>query len=103
MLSKRVFKTKNETEVTFAFSRDNVKTVELVGEFNCWQPAPMKFNTKKKVFITKVRLPNDRSYHFRYLLNGQEWENDYEADNYVANDFGSENSVVSTGCHNKCL
>jgi len=100
MLTKRVFKTKNETEVTFAFSRDNVKSVDLVAEFNSWQPAPMKFNAKKKVFTTKVRLPNDRSYHFRYLLNGQEWENDYEADNYVPNEFGSDNSVVSTACHN---
>lgn len=96
MLTKRIFKTKNETEVTFVFARDDVKKVELVADFNRWKPSAMKFNNKKKVFTTKVRLPNDGLYHFKYLLDGQEWENDYEADQYIANEFGSENSVVLT-------
>jgi hypothetical protein len=30
------------------------------------------------------------------LLNNTEWENDYQADQYLANEFGSENSVVLT-------
>lgn len=96
MLSKRTFKTKNETEVTFTFSRDDVKTVELVADFNRWQPTPMQFNRQKKIFSTKVKLPNDNLFHFKYLLNGTEWENDYLADKYIANNFGTENSVVST-------
>jgi len=96
MLSKRTFKTKNETEVTFVFSREDVKKVELVADFNHWQPAPMKFDRKNKRFTAKVRLPNDNAFHFKYLLDGKEWENDYNAEQYIPNDFGSDNSVVST-------
>jgi 1,4-alpha-glucan branching enzyme len=96
VLTKRVFKTKDETEVTFAFSQEGAKTVDLVADFNSWQPVPMKFNNKKKIFTTKARLPNNASFHFRYLLNGMEWENDHAADAYIANSFGSDNSVVLT-------
>ncbi|TYK65454.1 isoamylase early set domain-containing protein [Colwellia echini] len=96
MISKRTFKTKDETEVTFIFSRDDVKKVELVADFNQWQPSSMKFDRKNNRFTAKVRLPNDNIFHFKYLLDGKEWENDYAADHYLPNVFGSENSVVST-------
>lgn len=96
MLSKKFFKTKAEAEVTFEYTRSDVKTVELVADFNNWQPVAMKFNKKDKTFKTKVKLPKDGSFHFRYLVNGAEWENDQKADQYILNEFGSENSVVMT-------
>ena len=96
MLTKKFFKTKQEAEVTFDFNRDDVTSVVLYAEFNQWQPVPMKFNKSAKAFRTKVRLPKGEQYAFRYLLNDQEWENDYKADAYQANEFGSEDSVVST-------
>ncbi|MFD2166202.1 isoamylase early set domain-containing protein [Thalassotalea euphylliae] len=96
MLTKKYFKTKNEAEVTFEFSRDDVDSVELLGEFTDWQPVEMKFNKKSNVFRAKLRLPVGESFHFRYLLNGEEWENDYNADQYMPNVYGSDNSVVHT-------
>ena len=96
MLTKKFFKTKDETEVTFEFNRSDVKSAVLIGDFNDWQAIEMKFNKKTKSFKTKIRLPKGGVFHFRYLLNDSEWENDYEADQYLPNDFGSENSVVST-------
>ncbi|WP_371188650.1 isoamylase early set domain-containing protein [Thalassotalea maritima] len=96
MLTKKFFKTKDEAEITFDFSRDDVESAALVGEFNDWQPINMKYVKSAKVFRAKVRLPKDQQFEFRYLLNGDEWENDYKADNYLANEYGSENSVVST-------
>ncbi|QDP00449.1 isoamylase early set domain-containing protein [Thalassotalea sp. PS06] len=96
MLTKRFFKTKDETEVTFEFARPDVTSVALVGEFTDWQPVAMKFSKKANAFRTKVRLPKDQSFHFRYLLNESEWENDYAADSYLPNEFGSDNSVVVT-------
>lgn len=96
VLSKKFFKTKNEAEVTFEYSGSDVESVSLVAEFNDWQPAPMKFVKKDKVFRAKVRLPKGQDFHFRYLINGEEWENDHKADAYVANQFGTDNSVVST-------
>jgi 1,4-alpha-glucan branching enzyme len=96
MLTKKFFKTKDETEVTFEFNRSDVTSAELVADFNDWQAIEMKFNKKTQSFKTKVRLPKGGDFHFRYLLNKTEWENDYKADQYLPNEFGSENSVVNT-------
>jgi hypothetical protein len=35
-----------------------------------------------------------RRYRFRYLLDGERWANDGAADDYVANDFGVDDSVI---------
>ncbi|PKI17958.1 isoamylase early set domain-containing protein [Colwellia sp. 12G3] len=96
MLTKKFFKTKDEAEVTFEFNRSDVTTAMLVGDFNDWQAIEMKFNKKTQSFKTKLRLPKGGTFHFRYLLNNTEWENDDKADQYLPNDFGSDNSVVTT-------
>ena len=96
MLTKKFFKTKDEAEITFEFKRADVTSAVLVADFNNWQAIEMKFNKKTKIFKTKVRLPKDGTFHFRYLLNNTEWENDYKADQYLPNTFGTENSVVNT-------
>ena len=96
MLKKKFFKTKKEAEVTFEFSRDDIKSVALAGEFNEWSPLTMKYVKKDKVFRTRVRLPKDSSFRFKYLLDNETWENDYQADAYVPNQFGTEDSVVNT-------
>lgn len=96
MLTKKFFKTKEEVEITFEFNRSDVTSVSLVADFNHWQGVGMKFNKKTQSFKTKVRLPKDGTFHFRYLLNNTEWENDNKADQYLPNEFGSDNSVVTT-------
>ena len=45
--------------------------------------------------ITLV-LPKGQEYQFRYLVNGHDWHNDWHADKYARNKFGSDNSVVVT-------
>jgi hypothetical protein len=37
---------------------------------------------------------NDCESEFRYLLDGITWQNDRQADKYVSNVYGSENSVA---------
>jgi hypothetical protein len=41
-------------------------------------------------------LPKGREYQFRYLVNGQDWHNEWHADEYVSNRFGTDNSVIVT-------
>ncbi|MFK0572558.1 isoamylase early set domain-containing protein [Endozoicomonas sp.] len=96
MLKKKVIKKTAETEVTFEFAKKGIQSVSLVADFNEWQPVIMKYNKKQKAFRTTVRLPKDQTFHFRYLLDEMVWENDYQADDYVSNSFGSDNSVVHT-------
>lgn len=96
MLTKKFFKTKDEAEVTFEFFKDGSDSVSLVGEFNGWKPLTMRYVKKDKVFRTRVRLPKNAEFHFRYLINQQEWDNDFAADAYYPNQFGSDNSIVNT-------
>lgn len=55
--------------------------------FNDWKHTPMK--------RSKIYLRPDCDYEFRYLLDGVTWENDLQADRYVPNVYGSENSAVA--------
>ena len=73
------------------------KKVVLVGDFNDWDAeAGIKMKKQKNVYKTTVELETGKEYEFRYLLDGETWENDWAADKYVATPFGVENSVVST-------
>ncbi|GAB3517521.1 isoamylase early set domain-containing protein [Photobacterium alginatilyticum] len=97
MIKKRVFKTKDEVEVTFEWPvDDDIDVISLVADFNQWEVKPMSLNKRTKTFKYKVRLGKNQSYQFRYLLNDNVWENDPDADSLVENDFGSKNSLLST-------
>lgn len=98
-LRKQYLKRKPLCKVTFSLPTDGLgspRSAHLVGDFNNWNKtaAPMR-RLKNGSFTLTVTLERNREYQFRYLLDGQRWENDREADRYVPNDFGSENSVVA--------
>lgn len=97
-LKKQYLKAGRVCKVTFSLARESVdstSTVHLVGDFNNWNESaiPMK-KLKNGTFTVTIALERNREYQFRYLLDGQRWENDWKADKYVGNDYGSENSVV---------
>ena len=46
-------------------------------------------------YAATVDLETGRNYEFRYLIGKSKWENDWQADGYVPNPFGFDNSVVS--------
>jgi hypothetical protein len=45
-------------------------------------------------FSLTIELEPGRAYRFRYLLDGDRWENDWAADAYVPNEFGADDSLV---------
>lgn len=98
-LKKKNLKSKPVTKVTFRVPADlgrDAREVCLVGEFNNWNPGatPMK-KLKSGEFTATVDLSQGARYHFRYLIDGTTWENDWEADEYRPSGLGdSENSVV---------
>lgn len=94
MLAKKYFKTKDECEVTFEVATE-AREVALVCEANNWEPVAMK-RAKDGAFRTKVRLPKEGQFQFRYLVDNDSWWNDEAADAYWPNEYGSENSVVFT-------
>lgn len=98
-LSKQFVKSKSVFKVTFTVPAEaaaEAKKVALVGEFNGWNPEEAIALKKQKdgSFKTSLEL-GAGEYQFRYILDGEKWENDWEADKYVAAGVdATENSVV---------
>jgi len=96
MLIKNYSKTGRYCRVTFKIPADvQAESATLCGDFNEWDAGanPMK-RLKDGAFSATVSVPAGNSYRFRYLLDGDRWENDWEADGYVANVHGSDDSVL---------
>ncbi|MDC0602423.1 isoamylase early set domain-containing protein [Aliiglaciecola sp.] len=97
---KQYLKSKPVCKVTFKLTKEeakNAENVRLVGDFNDWDLSsiPMK-KLKNGSFSSTVELPKDAEYQFRYLLDDQEWENDWNADAYVTSPISfDDNSVVT--------
>lgn len=97
MIKKNYSKSGKICRVTFKFNNSTgYGNASLVGDFNDWslQKNPMK-KLKNGSFSITISLQAGNSYQFRYLLDEDAWVNDEEADSYVANKFGEENSVVA--------
>jgi 1,4-alpha-glucan branching enzyme len=97
MLIKNYSKSGTICRVTFKYNNsDSSENAALVGDFNNWsvQENPMK-KLKNGAFSVTISLPAGNSYQFRYLLDGSNWVNDAEADSYVTNQYGEENSIVT--------
>lgn len=95
-ITKQYLKSKPVCKVTFAVPAAEANTVKVVGTFNGWNEKKAlelkKF--KNGTFKGTVDLEKDNSYEFRYLVDGT-FVNDDQADSFVGNDFGSENSVLN--------
>jgi 1,4-alpha-glucan branching enzyme len=66
----------------------------VVGDFNGWSGGAEMTKRKDGRLSVTVSLEAGRVYRYRFLLHGERWENDWEADAYVANEFGSEDSLI---------
>src|SRR3989304_733364 len=96
MLEKKYTKKGQVCSVTFALPEAiEADSICLVGEFNDWDAAvtPMT-RSEDGIFRAKLELETGRAYQFRYLINGGQWQNDSEADGYVPNGYGEDNSLV---------
>lgn len=94
---KKTYASSGKTcRVTFELPAEaGAQSVALCGEFNDWDKAshPLKLR-KKGNFSLTITLEAGKSYRFRYWVDGARWENDWSADAYLPNTFGSEDSVV---------
>jgi hypothetical protein len=58
------------------------------------RPAPTSCTATPRGVSLTVSLGTGRAYRFRYLLDGQRWDNDWAAGAYVRNGFGGDDPVV---------
>ena len=87
---------KGKARVTFTVDPQvGAQAAAVCGEWNDWSAdAGVMHRDAEGGFSLTVDLDAGRAYRFRYLLDGQRWDNDWAADAYVANDFGGDDSVV---------
>lgn len=99
-IKKQFLKSKPVCKVTFTMPKDAAKSAEsvhVVGEFNHWETTTPMQQLKNGDFKVVLELPKDQTYQYRYLINGTQWENDSQADQYqYVPEFSTENSVVIT-------
>ena len=96
-IKKQYLKSKPVCKVTFTVPAEDAKKVAVVGDFNDWKPkGSLLKKLKNGTFKGTIELPKEKTYEFKYLIDGS-YFNDSEADGYVWNDFaGSENAVLAT-------
>ena len=83
--------------VRFVLWAENVREIQVVGDFNNWDPDKNLFteNQTDGSYSVEVILPSEQEYQFRYLWDGVQWFNEPEADKQVDTYFaGSKNSVI---------
>ena len=95
MLQKKLLADR-KFEVTFRMPPlDDVVELYLCGDFNGWQINGIPLTLESDgTWVARVVLDAGKSYRFRYRDSQGRWLNDREADSYVPNDFGSEDSVL---------
>jgi hypothetical protein len=101
MIQKRFVRSRQVCKITFAVpeaelpDKLDIDALYIVGDFNEWHETatPMKRN-RKGVYRATIELLPGQDTQFRYLANGEHWFNGWDADDYVPNDFGSENCLL---------
>lgn len=70
--------------------------VHLVGDFNKWDRSAHSLTQRwsDEAWVITLELDAGQAYQFRYLIDGQNWCNEPQADGYAPNPYGGDNSVV---------
>ena len=92
---KKTAQKNGKISVTFELPAGVVEqTAAVCGDFNGWttDALPMK-RRKDGSYSATIRLDPGR-YRYRYLLDGERWENDWRADAYEPNEYGSDDSIL---------
>lgn len=95
-ITKQYLKSKPVCKVTFSIQAEEAKEVSVVGTFNDWNASatPLK-KLKSGLFKGTVDLEQDKSYEFKYIVDG-EFVNDDAADDYVWNAYACGDNCVVT-------
>jgi len=96
MPARRAVK-RDTVDVTFTLPAEvHADSAMLCGDFNEWSTGgiPLERSDDGSWHAT-VALEPGRAYRYRFLLDGERWENAWDADEYVPNPYGGEDSVIS--------
>lgn len=98
-MNKSYLKTKKGiVKITFELPPDiSAQQAVVVGEFNNWDPSATPMKRKKDgSFSAALNLESGKEYRYKFYLDGSRWENDPNPDRLVANNFGTQDSLITT-------
>lgn len=80
--------------VDFTVAAPDAKAVCVVGEFNDWsvETHPLQQQDYGTWRIT-LQLPPGR-YQYKFVIDGNKWEDDADNPNRTINEFGTSNSIL---------
>ena len=94
MPRKTPVKNKTAAKVTFEV-REDAGAVHVAGDFNGWSTSATPLAKRKDGrFSTTITLLTGKEYRYRYVVDGDRWTNDADADRYEANDHGSDDCII---------
>jgi len=85
----------SEKSVTFTVRADPGKDVYIAGTFNQWNPTGKKMTSKKNegIYTATLKLAPG-VYEYKFVIDGT-WCADPECADWVQNDHGTLNSVIT--------
>jgi hypothetical protein len=87
---------REEVLVRFELVAPEARSVNLVGDFNDWDPHrfAMKDTTGEGNWQIAIRLKKGQVYTYNFLMDGQQWIADPNSLRQVDDGFGGKNSVL---------
>ena len=96
MLTKRAGR-EGKVLVTFSMPAATwADTIYVVGDFNGWDKWATQLRQTDGGWLATLELEPGQRYAYRYLVDGNQWHNDWHADGYAPNSSGGDNSIVMT-------
>ena len=81
--------------VQFAVEAPRAESVELVGDFNSWEPTIALEDLDGDGVWTGRVLLETGVHEYMFVLDGTNWVPDPNSDSYAADEFGQRNSIVA--------
>lgn len=97
MIKTSFVKSKKQYKVTFEVPVEQLgkgRDVRVLGTFNGWSwDKGLAMSNGKGSYKADINLAPGE-YQFRYLVDNQEWKNDWEAQGYTSSGYNSDNCVL---------
>lgn len=98
-IKKTYSEDKKSCKVTFTlpvFFEQNFEVASVVGDFNNWNANSniLTKDNKTGLYSAIIELDAGREYRFRYVVDGQTWINDPEADKFEPTPFGDSVNCI---------
>ena len=79
-------------KITFEFESSDAKKVNLMGDFNNWNPKKHPMKNDGNGVWTKAVMLFPGKYEYKFLVDG-EWKDDPQNDQKYLNSFGTLNNI----------